>query len=393
MRESTPDASVFSQRTPADLEPTAIARRRRELGDAVLDLTVSNPTACGIDYPADLLDTLAGPAALRYRPEPRGLRSARETVAARYARAGRTVDPDRVLLTASTSEAYAFVFKLLCGPGDGVAFPVPSYPLFEHLARLEAVEPVPYPLVPDDGWQPDLEALRTLPDTVRAVVVVHPNNPTGSFLAPSAATALLRLAADRGWAVVADEVFLDFPLEGAGDSLAGAGGPLTFVLGGLSKAVGLPQVKLAWMAVGGDDAVVEPALERLDVVADTFLSVSTPVQEALPALLEGGAAVQRAILERCRDNLRAARAIVAATPELEILPTGGGWSTVLRFPAVADEEDVVLRLLDEAAVAVHPGYFFDFPGDGYLVISLLPPASRFTAGMERVAGVLRAIIR
>ncbi len=254
------------------------------------------------------------------------------------------------------------------------------------------MQPLPYPLVPDDGWQPDLDALRRLPESVRAVVVVHPNNPTGSFLTADSAAGLRRVAAERGWAVVADEVFIDFPLDGRGESLAGGEGPLTFALGGLSKALGLPQLKLAWMAVGGDGDVVAPALERLDVVADTFLSVATPVQEALPALLAGGAAVQRAILRRCRGNLRTARSIAAAVPELEILPTGGGWSTVLRYPAVADEEEVVLRLLDEAAVAVHPGYFFDFAGDGYLVVSLLPPEPVFADGIERVVGVLRSIV-
>ena len=376
---------MFSNRVPPGLAPnridTELARRKPRF-----DLTVSNPTQCGIPYPPGLLDALADPAGFAYRPDPRGLAAAREAVAAGYVQYGAAVEPERIVLTASTSEAYAFLFKLLANPGESVLVPSPSYPLFEHLARVEGIEAIPYHLNPEFDWRPDLPDLAAAPSEVRAVIVVHPNNPTGSLIHPDDASALADLAAARGWAIVADEVFLDYSLAdrpGAGDTFAGTEQALTFSLGGLSKSVGLPQLKLAWLVASGPGDLVKAALERLEFIADTFLSVSTPVQLALPLLLREGAVVRSAIRERCRCNLTTLRQAASRVPTVGVLEPGGGWSAVLRVPAIIAEEDLVLELLQEDSVAVHPGYFFDFPMDGILVVSLLPEVAVFAEGVER----------
>jgi aspartate/methionine/tyrosine aminotransferase len=375
-----------AQRTPADLRPNRLARARAARPPR-FDLTASNPTCCGIVYPTDLLAPLADPRGLRYRPDPRGLLPSRRAVARELARHGAAVDPANLVLTASTSEAYTFLFKLLCDPGDAVLVPTPSYPLFEQLARVEAVAALPYRLEADAAWRPDLHSLARAPGTVRAVIVVHPNNPTGSFVHPDDADALETLCARRGWALIADEVFLDYPLDcgtGSGTTFAGRRRALTFTLGGLSKSVGLPQLKLAWIAASGPRRLVMPALERLDYVADTFLSVGTPVQVALSQLLRGGRAVRRAILARCRGNLRTLRQLVRRLPAVDVPEVGAGWSAVVRFPAVIGEEELALELLKRDGVAVHPGYFFDFPRDGTLVVSLLPEPASFRAAVSRL---------
>ncbi|HUK12926.1 MAG TPA: pyridoxal phosphate-dependent aminotransferase [Thermoanaerobaculaceae bacterium] len=378
---------MFSRRVPAELSPNRIALAR-ERAEVAFDLTATNPTACGIAYPDRLLDALADPRGLAYRPDPRGLASAREAVAAEYSRLGAEVAPDRIVLAASTSEAYAFLFKLLCEPGEAVLVPTPSYPLFEHLARVEGVGALPYRLDPAAEWRLDPHELERAPASVRAVVVVHPNNPTGSWVHPDDRAALDALCARRGWALIADEVFLDYPLAGgpgSGASFAGQdAAALTFALGGLSKCVGLPQLKLAWIVARGPEALVAPALARLEFVADTFLSVATPVQLALPALLREGAAVRAAIRRRCEANLAAAPAELAAHPAVALPPPGGGWSAVMRYPAVVGEEELVVELLERDGVAVHPGFFFDFPHDGILVLSLLPPPEVFAEGFRRV---------
>lgn len=377
---------MFSNRVPPGLAPNRIAT---ELANSPprFDLTVSNPTRCGIPYPSGLLDSLADPAGLAYRPEPRGLVAARKAVAAEYRRYAAAVEPDRVVLTASTSEAYAFLFKLLANPGEGVLVPSPSYPLFEHLARAEGIEAIPYHLNPELDWRPDLHQLAATPSGVRAVIVVHPNNPTGSLVQSDDAAAVADLAAARGWAIVADEVFLDYLLTdrpGTGRTFAGTEQALTFTLGGLSKSVGLPQLKLAWVVASGPGDLVENALERLEFIADTFLSVATPVQLALPFILRQGAAVRAAILERCRCNLAALRQATSSLPAVAVMEPDGGWSAVLRLPAVLAEEELVLELLQKDGVAVHPGYFFDFPMDGVLVVSLLPESAVFAEGVRRL---------
>jgi hypothetical protein len=370
---------MFSARVPGDLRPNAIARVRRE-GEVSFDLTVSNPTQCGIAYPGTLLASLARPAALVYRPEALGIEAARRAVAADYRRHGVEVDHRRIVITSSSSESYAFLFKLLCDPGDAVMVPTPSYPLFEHLAALDGVRALPYRLDPGDGWRPSLPG--DLPERTRAVIAVHPNNPTGSYVEPGAATSLALACARHGTALIVDEVFLDYPLVRAvaAPTFAARGDVLTFTLGGVSKSLGLPQLKLSWIAVSGPDEAVEEALRRLEFIADNYLSVGTPIQLALPLLLIEAAPVRDAILDRCRRNLGALRAAASSVPAVSVPAPQGGWSAVLRFPSTIGEEALALELLQQDGVAVHPGYFFDFPGDGYVVVSLLPEPGAFAEG-------------
>jgi alanine-synthesizing transaminase len=381
---------VFSDRVPDQLAPNRIASARAH-ADVRYDLTVSNPTACGFAYPVDLFQTLSDRAGFVYRPEPRGLPSARALVAHEYLRHGVTVDPENVVLTASTSEAYSFIFKLLCNGGDAVLAPVPSYPLFEHLARVETVRIVPYDLDAEAGWRIRFDELLNAPPDVRAVIVVHPNNPTGSFVHPHDLASLRELAIERDWALVADEVFLDYPLADSphAASCAGSADVLTFTLGGLSKSVGLPQLKLAWIVAAGPGGCVRDALDRLEFIADTFLSVATPVQLALPHLLRAGSDMRAAIQTRCRQNLATLLELVTAAPAVRVLPPAGGWSAVLRIPTVLPEEEFVIELLTEAGVAVQPGFFFDFPQEGYLVVSLLPEPAGFREGIARVLARLQ----
>jgi len=381
----------FSDRLPADLAPNALARARDGRSEVPFDLTVSNPTRCSLPYPVGLLETLARDEGLDYRPDPAGLPEARHAVAASYARRGIEVDPRRVILTASTSEAYGFLFKLLCDPGDRLLIPTPSYPLLQHLAALEGLRPLAYRLDAHGAWQPDVRSLDGA--GARAIVVVHPNNPTGSYVDRPVAAELLEACARAGAALIADEVFFDFPLVDRPDaaSFAEEQRALTFTLGGLSKQLGLPQLKLSWIVVGGGEAEATRAVERLCFIADQYLSVATPVQLALEDLLLRGSSVHAAIHERCRRNLDALSRVVAGRGGVTLLRPAGGWSAVLRYPAVVDEERLALELLVEDGVAVHPGYFFDFPADGYLVVSLLPEGSVFDEGIARLLRRLGAL--
>ena len=381
-------------------------------GVDVTDLTESNPTRVGLQYPPGLLDGLGSPAGLRYRPSPRGLPEARRAVAAWLLRrlhdarpsaaarpaadAGpgggspfRPVAADRVVLTASTSEAYSCLFKLLCDPGDRVLVPRPSYPLLELLARFEGVEPAAYPLAWHGAWTIDLPALRAAADArARAIVVVNPNNPTGSFLAPGDHEALTALCRERGLRLIVDEVFNDYPLDPlpghARSVLERPADVPTFVLGGLSKAVGLPQVKLGWIAAAGPAREVESALGTLDLLLDAYLSVSTPVQLAAERLLTGGASVARQIRARVKANHRTLARLAAEHPAAGLLRTEGGWYGVIRAPATTPEETLALELLERDHVLVHPGYFFDFPREAFLVTSLLPEPDRFEPAVRRV---------
>jgi alanine-synthesizing transaminase len=383
--------SMFSERTRWDLRANRLAERlsaKRAAGARILDLTESNPTRAGLAGPPDLLLPLAGAEALRYEPSPFGLPAARAAVAEDFARRGFPLAPDRLLLTASTSEAYAFLFKLLCDPGDEVLVPRPGYPLFEFLATLESVRVRTYPFSHDGEWHLDLPALRqALGPRTRAIVVVNPNNPTGAFLKGPERDALASLCAERGMALVSDEVFADFGLnddEHRAASVARDSPALAFALGGLSKSCGLPQLKLAWTAVTGPPALVRDALARLEVVADTYLSVSTPVQVAAPRLLARREELQAPIRARVRSNLGALSAAVGPGCPATVLAPEGGWSAVLRIPATLTEEERVTRLLEERDVLVHPGYFFDFPTEAYLVLSLLPAPGDFAEGIARV---------
>jgi hypothetical protein len=378
---------MFSSRVPQDLRANRLTAARQRLGRVPFDLTVTNPTACDLPYPESLLEPLADPAALRYHPDPLGDRGAREAVAATYTGLGVDVDPDRVVLSASTSEAYSCLFRLLADPGDSFLVPTPSYPLFEHLLRLDALHGAPYRLDPDARWRVDLGSLGDAPATTRGLILVHPNNPTGSHVHPDDAVRLASLCAEQGWALVADEVFLPFPLRphpGWDHTFAGRADCLTFTLGGLSKSVGLPQMKLAWTVVGGPEPEVVEALARLEHIADAYLSVATPTALAARRWLEMGGTVRAAINHRCRSNLDALLALAERLPAVRVDPPQGGWSAVLRVPTVVDEETLVLGLLERDGVAVFPGFFFDFPTEGWLVVSLLPPEELFAEGIRRL---------
>ncbi len=379
---------MFSHRIPADLSASPFEQARRARGAEAVDLTETNPTRCQLPYPDDLLQPLAHPEGLRYEPHPQGLRTAREAVAAYYRDHGAQVDPETIVLTCSTSEAYSLLFKLLGDPGDTVAIPKPSYPLFDHLARLEGLRPEPYALDPDAGFQPTAG----LPQRVRALVSVQPNNPTGNYLDAWAAGRLETFCAEQDGAWIVDEVFLDYPLapDAPARSLAAREGPaLRFVLGGLSKLVGLPQLKLAWIAVRGPQARVGEAVERLSFIADHYLSPGTPVQLALPDLLARGAAVREAIRARCRANLTWLESALRQMPAVSLLPPQGGWSAVLRVPRILPDEDLAVSLIERARVVVYPGHLFDFPREGYLVLSLLPEPERFQLGIARLLEGLR----
>lgn len=381
---------MTSSRLPANLEPNALSRAadaKRRRGVAVTDLTESNPTRVGFSYPSSLLAVLADPQGLAYDPQPLGLWPARAAVAADFRRRGIVISADRVALTSSTSEAYALLFKLLCDAGDAVLVPRPSYPLFEHLTRLEAVTAVPYDLEYHGTWRIDIDSVRRAANArVKALLIVSPNNPTGSFLHREDLAALADLSATNDWPIIGDEVFADYALDPAPSAIhvMAASDVLTFSLGGLSKSAGLPQVKLGWIGVGGPAAKVDAALAAYEIVADTYLSVSTPVQVAAPSLIEQGALVRAQILARVRQNLVTLRSHAAAFPAVNVLPVEGGWSVVLQVPAVRSEDALALELLEMDDVLVHPGYFFDFAREAYMVVSLLPPPAVFEKAVGHV---------
>jgi alanine-synthesizing transaminase len=407
---------VFSRRLPT-LTPNRLGlaiEGQRRAGRAFLDLTETNPTRVGLSYPYSLVQALADPGGLAYRPDPRGIPTARETISLDYLRHGLDVDPGRILLTASTSEAYAFLFKLLCDPGDQVLVPAPSYPLFEHLTRLDAVDAVPYPLDGHANWAIDVDAIatRVTPHT-RAVLIVSPNNPTGTLLRRLELEALAHLCRDRGLALIGDEVFADYRLppaletpspsprlrgEGRGEGSHAPWSPasvleqqhcLTFALGGLSKSIGMPQLKLAWTAVTGPSPLVDETMARLELIGDTYLSVSTAVQLALPTLLDEGQAVRARLRDRIAGNLHALGRALERAPGCSLLQPDGGWSAVVRVPAPEPEEVFVLDLLERHGVLVTPGYFYDFPHEAFCIVSLIVQPDVFAAGIERlIEGVL-----
>jgi alanine-synthesizing transaminase len=381
---------MISSRLPKSLAPNAVARAidaKRRSGAAILDLTETNPTSAGFTYPKELLAPLSNPRALEYDPQPLGLWSARAAVAADFRRRGIVISADRVALTSSTSEAYALLFKLLCDAGDAVLVPHPSYPLFEHLTQLEAVTAIPYALEYHGSWRIDVDSLtRAATDRVRAILIVSPNNPTGSFLHKDDLDAVSNLAAARGWAIIGDEVFADYPLDPAPDAthvLAGAD-VLTFSLGGLSKSAGLPQLKLGWIGFGGPSTKVDEALAAYELIADTYLSVSTPVQAAASDLIEHGTAIRAQILTRVRRNLEALRKLAATHPTVSVLRMEGGWSAVIQVPQIHSEDVLVLELLDKDDVLVHPGYFFDFDREAFVIVSLLPEPATFDRAVTRL---------
>lgn len=380
---------IFSSRLPSHGTTNALARALdalRARGVPFVDLTESNPTRVGLPYPADLLEPLSDPRALVYDPHPFGRQDAREAVAADCARRSASVDPDQVVLSSSTSEAYSWLFKLLCDPGSGVLVPRPSYPLFDHLTRLEAVRMVPYDLDYHGRWEIDFSGVDAAPPDTRALLVVSPNNPTGSYVSAAELERLVSACRNRGWALVVDEVFADYSLEAESPvtDIAARADVLSFTLGGASKTLGLPQVKLGWTIVGGPDAVRAEALAGLEIVADAFLSVGTPIQIAAARLLERGAGVRRAIDRRLRANVATLRRIAQGYPACDVLRVDGGWSACVRVPSIRSEEQLVLDLLEEERILVHPGYFFEFPCEAFVVLSLLVAEPEFADAAARV---------
>jgi aspartate/methionine/tyrosine aminotransferase len=373
------------------LEPnrlTQALRLARIESRPLIDLTTSNPTIVGLRYPDDILAALARPTANSYEPDPRGLVSARAAVSGDYARRGISVAGDRIVLTASTSDAYSILFKLLCAPwGDAVLVPAPSYPLFDHLTSLDGIDPRHYRLEYHGRWMVDEPSVdQAWTGDVRAVLAVSPNNPTGSVLSGAELAWLSARCAEREAALIVDEVFADYRFDESSGTAPRPEDPpaLTFRLGGLSKSAGLPQVKLGWIAVDGPDALAGQALERLDLICDTYLSVSTPVQVAAPELIARGADLRTQILARVRGNYRTLKRLAASDPAVEVLRGDGGWSAVVRVPSTRAEEELALDLLERAGVVVHPGFFFDFAHEAFLVVSLLPEPDTFAEGIRRL---------
>jgi alanine-synthesizing transaminase len=442
---------MFSERTSWKLAQNRLTQALEEVragGAKVLDLTASNPTRVGLDYDSRaILAALASPQALDYDPQPRGLLPAREAVGEYYRseHGVENLDADRIVLTTSTSEGYSFVFRLLCNPGDELLVPKPSYPLFEFLADLQDVQLVPYPLIYDHGWQMDFASLvKAVTERTRGVVVVHPNNPTGSYVQPGEADSLNTFCRAHGLALIADEVFLDYSLNsdqaGSGNTYAGTRdlarpvergstespgkgpqgprpassvGPdgaaeavpclkpssdipsrdhasfaanqqvLTFTLSGLSKISALPQMKVAWLVTSGPEREVREAIGRLEVIADTYLSMNAPIQWAAPAMLELRKSIQWQLRQRVKRNLTELDRQLAKQKACQRLSVEGGWYVVLRVPVTRSDEDWTIELLRGKSVLVHPGHFYDFPSDGYLVLSLITRASEFEQGVNR----------
>lgn len=387
---------MFSQRTNWHLAPNALSRVLEEVrasGQEVLDLATSNPTEAGVCPDAEtVLGTLVNSEALRYDPQPRGLLQARQAVCQYYREAHRVfdIDPEQIVLTTSTSEAYSYVFRLLCNPGDEILVPKPSYPLFEFLADLSDVKLVPYPLIYDHGWQTDFDSLyKAATPRSRAVILVHPNNPTGSYVSLPETAALNDFCRDSGTALIVDEVFLDYAHDGEPrSSFAANDRTLTFALSGISKISALPQMKLAWVVTNGPANLVADAGARLEIIADTYLSMNAPVQLAAPVFLELRKSIQPVLLDRLRVNLVELDRQLVMHPACTRLQVEGGWYAVLRVPAVESDEDLAIHLLRHAQVSVHPGHFYDFPTDGHLVLSLITQPHIFREGIARLLSLV-----
>jgi alanine-synthesizing transaminase len=395
----------FAGRTNWNLQTNRLSgalARHRAAGKPLLDLTASNPTQCGFQYDSEaILHALANPASLVYEPQAQGLARAREAAAEYYAERGEYVARENILLATGTSEAYSFVLRLLCDPGGQILVPAPSYPLFDFLAEVLDVKLIRYPLLYDYGWQIDLHALEhAIAPTVRAIVVVHPNNPTGSFCSSVEIAQLTEICARHQIALIADEVFLDFvlnpPAGAAADSRKPAlprsfvanEGCLTFTMSGISKICGLPQMKLAWLAVSGPAQLKSEALARLDVIADTYLSMNAPVQHAASHFLAQRDAFQRQLMDRVRRNLAELDRQLAAQKACSRLEIQGGWYAVLRVPRMRSDEDLAIDLLEKKDVYVHPGHFYDFPAEGYLVVSLITDPVEFATGVAALLSLL-----
>ena len=389
---------MFSDRTNWKLAQnrfTVALEQIQASGVKVLDLTLSNPTRAGLNFDgASILQALASPRALDYDPQSKGLREARQAVAGYYRdeHAVNDLDPEQIVLTTSTSEGYSFVFRLLCNPGDELLVPKPSYPLFEFLADLQDVKLAPYPLIYDHGWQMDFPSLqKAVTERTRGVVVVHPNNPTGSYVHDTEFKMLNAFCRERNLAIIADEVFLDYELTGSANrSFAGNREVLTFTLSGLSKIAALPQMKVAWVVTSGPRELELEASARLEVIADTYLSMNAPIQWAIPALLAQRSDIQKHLQERVKENLAELDRQLAGQKACARLVVEGGWYAVLRVPVTRSDEELAIELVREKQVLVHPGHFYDFPRDGYLVLSLITPTKEFAEGIRLVLAKLNS---
>ncbi len=387
----------YSQRLPWSFSSnslTQLLNRKRAAGIPVLDLTVSNPTQCLPDYPhGPIQKAFEQIQEFAYCPDPFGSEAAQSAITEYYRERGITITPRQLLLTASTSEAYSQLFKLLCDPGDEVLAPLPSYPLFEYLAALESVRMAPYRLRYDGSWHLDFTNLRAqINRRTKAIIVVNPNNPTGTFLTTEEQNELLSVAKQFSLPIIADEVFTDYafmPRAQAARTFIGKDSALSFSLNGLSKAAGMPQMKLAWICLNGPAQAQQEARERLEIIADTYLSVGTPVQQALPDLLRVGANIQRQLWRRIEENLATIDDLLRGTPA-QRLHLEGGWSAILQLPRVMTEEEWVRGLLQEQDIVVQPGYFFDMESEAYIVLSLITPVAQFREGIE---GICRAVSR
>jgi len=380
---------MFASRTDWNLKPNRLAEaleRHKSSGWRLLDLSASNPTECGFKYDAPaIMRSLCAPASLQYRPDPKGIKSAREAVSAYYAKHDERIGVDDLILTASTSEAYSFVFRLLCNPGDELLIPTPGYPLFDFLADVNDVKLVRYPLFYDHGWHIDMHALKqAITPRTRGIIVVHPNNPTGHFTRLEEITQLNQICSANQMAIIADEVFLDFSLGVPQKSFAANSGSLTFTMSGISKISGLPQMKFAWLVVGGPEDIKREALARLEMIADTYLSLNAPIQLAAPVLLQQRKQFQQQLMARVRASLAELDAQLVGHQQVNRLVVEGGWYAVLRIPATRPDEELALELLEKHDVYLHPGHYYDFPGDGYLVVSLITPEQDFNEGVRRL---------
>jgi len=381
---------MFAGRTNWNLNSNRLSEalaKHRAAGKPLLDLSASNPTECGFEYDRQaILKALSNPESLSYDPDAKGLLSARRAVAEYYSTLEIIVPVEDIILTTSTSEAYSFAFRVLCNPGDELLIPEPSYPLFSFLADIHDVKLVGYPLLYDHGWQIDFHALQqSITARTRGVIVVNPNNPTGHFCKPGEMQKLNEICSPRQLAIIADEVFLDFHLAATRPrSFAANTGCLTFTMSGLSKISGLPQMKAAWLIATGPEESKSEALARLEVIADTFLSMNAPVQRAMPVFLELRHGFQRQVLARVRKNLAELDKQLSAQSSCARLDMEGGWYAVVRVPATRSDEDVAIELLNAQGVYVHPGHFYDFPADGYLIVSLITPERDFNEGIKRL---------
>jgi alanine-synthesizing transaminase len=364
---------------------TRAVEERSARGLSTIDLTETNPTRGGLPYPEEeLAELLRRGATTEYAPHPRGIPEAREALAAHLSRPGDPVSPEDLVLTASTSESYSFLFKLFGDPGDEVLTAAPSYPLLDSLAALDGLVLRHFHRGPRRNFAIDPETVEfALSERTRLLALVHPGNPTGNFLTVPEQEAVAALCASRGIPLILDEVFADYPLA-TGPAAGATGEALSFSLGGLSKSAGLPSWKLGWIRVGGPPDLRRRIVSALELVADSYLSVATPVQRALPGVLELAPRIRAAILERVRSNLSVLRTV----PKAELFEPEGGWSAVIRFSRPVSDEELALELLERAGVLVHPGYFFDFTTDDFLVLSLLPEPGPFAEGVRRLAGFL-----